>query len=143
VRLYLKYGSRWPTILGCGRRTRGRFIVCADEVLTGFVELESALQQSCEYCGASKTMTHYHLSLYRLVHWTCSRLIARPVDETTNFWDYCPGRGSFLIVALMVYNRMRQVRNKSKNTYADNGGWIPTYSITISAHDSARTTGPD
>ena len=46
LRLYLKYGSRGPTILGRGRRTRGRagrFIVHADEKLTAFLGLESAI----------------------------------------------------------------------------------------------------
>jgi hypothetical protein len=44
LRLHPKYGSRRPTIFGCGRRTgnSGRFIVRADEKLTAFLELETA-----------------------------------------------------------------------------------------------------
>jgi hypothetical protein len=48
LRLYLKYGSKGPTILGCSRRARGtrRIIVRADEKLTAFLELESAIRSA-------------------------------------------------------------------------------------------------
>jgi len=44
--LYLKYGSQWSTILVAAeqRENAGRFIVRADEKLTAFVELESAIR---------------------------------------------------------------------------------------------------
>jgi hypothetical protein len=45
LRLYLKYGSQRPTIwvVAAEREHAGRFIVCADEKLTAFIELESAI----------------------------------------------------------------------------------------------------
>jgi hypothetical protein len=46
LRLHLKYGSRRPTIwvAAAEREDEGRFIVRADEKLTAFLELESAIQ---------------------------------------------------------------------------------------------------
>jgi len=46
LRLYLNYGSRGLPILGCAaeREDAGRFIVHADEKLTAFLELESAIR---------------------------------------------------------------------------------------------------
>ena len=46
LRLYLKYGLRGPTIWvrAAEREDAGRFIVHADEKLTAFLELESAIR---------------------------------------------------------------------------------------------------
>ena len=48
LRLYLKYGSRRATILGCGRRAKdaGRFIVRSDDKLTAFLELEPLIRRA-------------------------------------------------------------------------------------------------
>jgi hypothetical protein len=51
LRLYLKYGSRGPTIwvVAAEREDGGRFIARADEKLTAFMELESAIRSCGEF----------------------------------------------------------------------------------------------
>jgi len=48
LRLYLKYGSKGPRILGCTaeRGDARRIIVQADEKLTAFLELEPAIRSA-------------------------------------------------------------------------------------------------
>ena len=52
VRLYLNYGSQGPTnwVVAAEREDAGRFIVHADEKLTAFLELESAIR-ACGDCN--------------------------------------------------------------------------------------------